>query len=55
MSGGYHHRSVREDAGRARDHADRNLAEELRRSRNTGRPTTRPGMVGDWTESVPAH
>jgi hypothetical protein len=47
--------SIRKDAWSARDHADRNLAEELSRRRKADGPTARAGSACDGAGSVLAH
>ena len=55
LRGCYHDRSIRKDARSARDHADRNLAEELSRRRKADGPTARAGSACDGAGSVLAH
>jgi len=47
--------SKRKDAWSARDHADRNLAEELSRRRKADGPTARAGSACDGARNVLAH
>jgi hypothetical protein len=55
LGGHHHHRSIRNDARSAGDHADRNLAEELSRRRKADGPTARAGSACDGSGNVLAH
>jgi len=55
QGGRYDRRSIRKDAWRARDHADRNLAEELSRRRKADGPTAGAGSACDASNNVLAH
>jgi hypothetical protein len=51
----HHDRSIRKDAWSARDHAGRNLAEELSRRRKADGPAARAGWARDCAGNVLAH